>query len=227
MLENLKKQVYDANMALVKNNLVRFTFGNVSGIDREKGLIVIKPSGINYKNLSPLDLPVIDLEGNIVEGYCSPSSDTATHIELYKAFPKIGGIAHAHSVYASTFAQAGRGIRPYGITHAEYFASTIPCTRKMSPNEIAENCEKNIGIAITEMFKDVNYESVRAALVNSHAPFAWGKSPKEAAELLEALEYIAEIAYRTEMLQSTLGVKSIPMQQDLLNRHFSEKNPNV
>ena len=154
MLENLKKEVYRANMMLVEKNLVINTWGNVSGIDREKGLVVIKPSGVEYSDLSPIDLPVLDLNGNVVEGNYKPSSDTATHLALYRAFPEIGGITHTHSLYATSFAQAGRGIKAYGTTHADYFPGIIPCTRKMTPLEINGEYELNTGKVIIETIGD-------------------------------------------------------------------------
>ncbi len=224
MLEKLKKQVYEANMDLVRYGLIKFTFGNVSGIDREKGLIVIKPSGVDYSELSPVDLPVIDMEGNVVEGDYRPSSDTATHIELYKAFPNIGGVTHTHSFYATSFAQAGRGIKPYGTTHADYFPGTIPCTRKMTPNEIAGEYEKNTGIVIAETFEEIDPDRMHAVLVNSHGPFSWGKDAKDSVMMSAYLEAVAELAYRTELLQLAVGQKGVSMQQDLLNRHFNRKH---
>ena len=148
MLEQLKKEVYEANMQLVRHDLVIFTWGNVSGIDRKRGLVVIKPSGVEYDKMSPMDMVVVDLDGNIVEGYLKPSSDTPTHLELYRAFPNIGGITHTHSLYATSFAQAGRSIKPFGTTHADYFGGAVPCTRKMSPSEIAGDYEKNTGLVI-------------------------------------------------------------------------------
>lgn len=224
MLEKLKKEVYEANMKLVDYNLVIFTWGNVSGIDREKGLIVIKPSGVEYSDLSPLDLPVIDLDGNVVEGDYRPSSDTATHIELYKAFPEIGGVTHTHSPYAVSYAQAGRGIKPFGTTHADYFGGTVPCTRKMTPTEIATEYEKNTGIVIAETFNDIDYNRMHGVLVNSHGPFTWGKNAMDSVDASYVLEHIASMAFTTEMLCLSAGTKSVPMQQDLLNKHFNRKH---
>lgn len=218
MLENLKKKVYEANMLLTKLNLVIFTWGNVSGIDRESGYVVIKPSGVDYETLQAIDMVVVDLDGNVVEGELKPSSDTATHVELYKAFPKIGGVAHTHSPWATSFAQAGRGIKPYGTTHADYFKGTIPCTRKMTPNEISGRYERETGRVIIETFEDLNYEYMPAVLVHSHGPFTWGKDPIEAVQLSQTLETVAMMAYHTEVMQ---GVR---MQDDLLNKHFFRKN---
>ncbi len=167
MLEELKKEVYEANMALVKYNLITFTWGNVSGIDRKSGLFVIKPSGVEYDELTPDMLPVVDLYGNVVEGKLKPSSDTPTHIELYKAFPEIGGITHTHSPWATIYAQAGRDIIPYGTTHADYFGCAIPCTRKMTDEEIKGAYEKETGTVIIEALKDIGVDKMHAALVHS------------------------------------------------------------
>lgn len=224
MLENLKKQVYEANMLLVKYNLVIFRWGNVSGIDRETGYVVIKPSGVTYDSLSPLDLPVVDLEGRVIEGVLAPSSDTPTHLELYRAFPLIGGIAHTHSEYATSFAQAGRPIKPYGTTHADYFGGPVPCTRKTTLNEISGDYEKKTGVLIADTLENIGYERIPGVLVYSHGPFTWGSDPRDAVEKAVALENIAHMAFNTELLQVTVGSGGgIPMQQDLLNKHFSKK----
>lgn len=225
MLDKLKKQVYEANMLLVKYNLVIFTWGNVSGIDRERGLVVIKPTGVDYDKLSPLDLPVVDLDGNVVEGYMSPSSDTPTHLELYKAFPSIGGITHTHSPYATSFAQAGRSIKPFGTTHADYFGGPIPCTRKMTLGEISGEYEKNTGTLIAETFSHNDCERIHGVLVYSHGPFAWGKDAVDSVENAVVLENIAHMAFNTELLQVAIGQGGgIPMQQDLLNKHYNRKH---
>lgn len=218
MLESLKKEVYEANMLLTKYNLVIFTWGNVSAIDRESGFVVIKPSGVEYNTLQAIDMTVVDLQGNIVEGSLKPSSDTATHLELYKAFPNIGGVAHTHSPWATAYAQAGHGIKPYGTTHADYFKGTIPCTRKMTPSEISGKYERETGRVIVETFNEISPDSMPAVLVHSHGPFTWGKTATEAVELAETLETVAMMAYHTEMMQ---GVR---MQDDLLNKHFYRKN---
>ena len=222
MLEYLKKQVYEANMCLAVRNLVIGTWGNASGIDRERGLIVIKPSGVAYSKMSAIDFPVVDLDGNVVEGTMKPSIDTLTHIELYKAFPNIGGIAHTHSLYASSFAQAGRGIKPYGTTHADFFPGIIPCTRKMTPNEISSDYERHTGLVIAETFAELDYELLHAVLVHSNSPFTWGKDAADAVESAIVLDSIAQMAFQTEMLQLAKCV--VPMQQDLLNMHFKRKH---
>lgn len=225
MLEQLKKQVYNANMQLVKHNLIIFTWGNVSAIDRETGYIVIKPSGVEYDDMSPMDMVVVDLDGNIIEGTLKPSSDTPTHLELYKAFPNIGGIAHTHSLYATCFAQAGRGIKPFGTTHADYFGGTIPCTRKMTPNEISGEYEKNTGLVIAETFENIDPDRVHGVLVYSHGPFTWGNDAMHSVETAVVLETVAQMALNTELLQIAIGNNGgIPMQQDLLNKHFDRKH---
>ena len=225
MLEQLKKVVYEANMQLVKHGLVIFTWGNVSGIDREHGLVVIKPSGVEYDRMSPMDMVVVDLDGNIVEGYLKPSSDTPTHLELYRAFPHIGGVTHTHSLYATSFAQAGRGIKPFGTTHADYFGGTVPCTRKMSPNEISGEYEKNTGLVIAETFTNIDPDRIHGVLVCSHGPFTWGESAAASVETAVVLENIAHMAINTEILQVAVGANGgVPMQQDLLNRHFDRKH---
>ncbi len=226
MLEKLKKQVYDANMLLVKYNLVIFTWGNVSGIDRERGLVVIKPSGVDYDILSPSDMVVLDLEGRIVEGSLKPSSDTPTHIELYRAFPKIGGITHTHSTYATSYAQAGRGIVALGTTHADYFDGTISATRRMTPDEISGDYERNTGALIAETFARADYERVRGVLVHSHGPFTWGRDAIESVECSAVLEEVAHMAYNTEMLAAaaTSVECAAPMQSELLRRHYDRKH---
>lgn len=225
MLEQLKKRVYNANMQLVKHSLVIFTWGNVSAIDRETGYVVIKPSGVEYNDMSPIDMVVVDLDGNIIEGCLKPSSDTPTHLELYKAFPNIGGITHTHSLYATSFAQAGRGIKPFGTTHADYFGGTVPCTRKMTPNEISCEYEKNTGLVIAETFENLDPDRIHGALVYSHGPFTWGNDAMQSVETAVVLENIAQMAMNTEILQISVGNNGgIPMQQDLLNKHFNRKH---
>lgn len=227
MLESLKKEVYEANMDLVRHNLVLFTWGNVSGIDRERGLVVIKPSGVSYSELSAIDLPVLDLEtGKVVEGSYRPSSDTPTHLELYRAFPEIGGITHTHSVYATSFAQAGRGIRQYGTTHADHFAGMVPCTRRMTPEEIAGEYEAETANVIIETFKTQNLspEEICAVLVYSHGPFTWGKNAAKSVENAAVLETVAQMAFQTELLQVAVGNGGVPMQQELLEKHFYRKH---
>lgn len=224
MLEYLKKQVYEANMSLVKYGLVMFTWGNVSGIDRTRGLIVIKPSGVEYDELSPLDMPVIDMGGNVIEGYYRPSSDTATHIELYRAFPNIGGVTHTHSIYATSFAQAGCDIIPYGTTHADHFGGAIPCTRKMTAEEIGGEYEKNTGKVIAEAFEKTDYNRMNGVLVHSHGPFTWGKDAMASVESSVILENIAQMAYNTELLRMSAATSGEAMQNELLNKHFDRKH---
>lgn len=229
MLEQLKKEVYRANMMLVEKGLVINTWGNVSGIDREKGLVVIKPSGVEYSDLSPIDLPVLDLDGNVIEGNYKPSSDTATHLALYRAFPEIGGITHTHSLYATSFAQAGRGIKAYGTTHADYFPGIIPCSRKMTPGEIESDYELNTSNVIIETIAPIGADKIHACLVYSHGPFSWGKDAVASVDVAVVLEVVAQMAFNTEILQTAVNANGgIPMQQDLLMKHFNRKHgPNA
>ena len=225
MLEELKQKVYEANMLLPKYNLITFTWGNVSGIDREKGLIVIKPSGVEYDVMKPEDMVVVDMEGNVVEGILNPSSDTPTHVKLYNEFKEIGGVVHTHSKWATVFAQAGRGINPYGTTQADYFYGEIPCTRDMTKNEIENNYEYNTGEVIVERFKDLNPKYMPAVLVKNHGPFTWGKDPFEAVHNAVVLEEVAMMAFTTEMIMNS-GVKAMP--NTLLDKHFMRKHgPNA
>ena len=221
MLEQLKKKVFEANMALPRHGLVIFTWGNVSGIDREKGLIVIKPSGVDYDEMKQEDMVVVDWNGNVVEGRYKPSSDTATHLEMYKAFPGVGGIVHTHSTWATIFSQAGSDIPALGTTHADYFYGPIPCTRPMTAEEIQTEYEKNTGLVITETFKEKDPEQIPAVLVREHGPFSWGKDPAEAVYHAVVLEQLAQMAYYTQALR---GGDSQPMQQELLDKHFLRKN---
>lgn len=220
MLENLKEQVFKANLALQKHNLVTFTWGNVSGIDREKGLVVIKPSGVEYDTMTVEDMVVIDLEGNVVEGKWKPSSDTPTHLCLYKAFPNIGGIVHTHSRWATAWAQAGRGIPAYGTTHGDYFYGEIPCTRKMTKAEIEGEYEWETGEVIVETFEGKNADDIPAVLVNSHGPFAWGKDADNAVHNAVVLEEVAFMAFNAEMMNTDIK----PMQQELLDKHYLRKH---
>lgn len=224
MLEELKKEVYLANMELVKRGLVINTWGNVSGIDRKSGLVVIKPSGVEYSELTPDLLPVLDLDGNVVEGKMRPSSDTPTHLALYRAFDSIGGITHTHSVYATSFAQAGRSINAYGTTHADYFPGPVPCTRKMTPDEINSEYELNTGNVIIETVKSVGADRIHGALVHSHGPFTWGDSAMASADASAVLEVIAQMAFNTELLQAIAGNFGTQMQNDLLFKHFNRKH---
>lgn len=220
MLKHLKQQVYEANMALPKHGLVTFTWGNVSGIDREKGLFVIKPSGVEYEELKPEDMVVVDLEGNVVDGKYKPSSDTATHLELYKAFPEMGGIVHTHSSYATSWAQAGRGIPCYGTTHADYMYGEIPCARSLTAEEINTEYEKNTGLLIIETFKGKDVMAVPAVLCANHGPFAWGKDAKEAVHNAVVLEEVAKMAYRTELINKDVK----PAPQVLQDKHYYRKH---
>lgn len=222
MLELLKEQVCKANLELPKYGLITFTWGNVSGIDREKGLVVIKPSGVSYDNMTADDMVVVDLEGNIVEGKYKPSSDTPTHIALYKAFPSLGGVVHTHSRWATTFAQMGKGIPALGTTHGDYFYGEIPCTRKMTPMEISGEYELETGNVIIEAFKNrkIDAAQVPAVLVYSHGPFTWGTDPMDAVHNAVVLEELAFMAYHT--MQMRPGIE--PMQQELLDKHYLRKH---
>lgn len=225
MLEELKQKVYEANMLLPKYKLITFTWGNVSGIDREKGLIVIKPSGVEYKEMKSSDMVVVDLNGNKIEGKYKPSSDTPTHIKLYKEFKKIGGIVHTHSKWATIFAQAGKHIKPYGTTQADYFYNEIPCTRDMTTEEIKNNYEYNTGSVIIETFKNLNPEFVPGVLVKNHGPFTWGKNPISAVQNAVVLEEVAMMAFNTELICNKANLE---MKQELIDKHFLRKHgPNA
>lgn len=221
MLEELKQAVFEANLLLPKYDLVTFTWGNVSGVDREKGLMVIKPSGVEYDTMRPEDMVVVSLKtGEKVEGDLNPSSDTDTHVVLYNAFPDIGGIVHTHSRWATTFAQAGRGIEALGTTHGDYFYGEIPCTRKMTPEEIGGKYELETGNVIVETFRDKSANDIPAVLVHSHGPFCWGTSPKNAVHNAVVLEELAFMAWHAKMLNPALP----PMQQELLDKHYLRKH---
>lgn len=221
MLEQLKEQVCKANLLLPKYNLVTFTWGNVSGVDREKGLMVIKPSGVEYDEMKPSDMVVVDLKtGKKVEGDLNPSSDTDTHVELYNAFKNIGGVVHTHSRWATTFAQAGKGIPALGTTHADYFYGEIPCTRKMTPREIAGKYELETGLVITETFEKINPDEIPSVLVHSHGPFSWGTDPFNAVHNAVVLEELAFMAWHNLMMNPQIQ----PMQQELLDKHYLRKH---
>ena len=220
MLEDLKKQVLEANLLLPKYNLVTFTWGNVSGIDRESGLVVIKPSGVSYDGMTVEDMVVVDLDGKVVEGKWKPSSDTPTHVELYKAFPNIGGVVHTHSRWATTFAQAGRAIPPLGTTHADYFYGPIPCTRRMTEEEIAGAYEKETGKVIIEAFDGINADDVPGVVVHSHGPFAWGTDAMNAVHNAVVMEEVAFMDWHAMILEPGLP----DMQKCLLDKHYLRKH---
>lgn len=220
MLEELKQLVYEANMLLPKYHLVTFTWGNVSAIDREKGLFVIKPSGVDYQVMKPEDMVVIDMKGNRVEGTYNPSSDTATHLELYKAFPEMGGIVHTHSSWATSWAQAGRSIPCYGTTHADYFYGEILCARSLTAEEINQEYEKNTGLVIIETFKGKDPMASPGVLCTNHGPFAWGKDAHEAVHNAVVMEEVAKMAYRSERLNP--DIQAAP--QVLQDKHYFRKH---
>ena len=220
MLEKLKQQVLEANLLLPKYNLVTFTWGNVSGIDRESGLFVIKPSGVEYDGMNLEDMVVVDLDGKVVEGKWKPSSDTATHIELYKAFPKCGGVVHTHSRWATTFAQAGMDIPAMGTTQADYFYGPIPCTRPMTDEEIHGEYEKETGKVIVETFAGREPADVPGVLVFSHGPFAWGTDAMNAVHNAVVMEEVAFMDWHAMMINPALR----PMQQTLLDKHYLRKH---
>ena len=219
MLEALKEATLEANLELVRRGLVLYTFGNASGIDREQGLVVIKPSGVDYDELKPQDMVVTDLEGKIVEGSLRPSSDLKTHLELYKGFPSIGAVVHTHSEHATAWAQAGREIPALGTTHADYFHGPVPCTRELTDEEINGEYVLNTGTAILERFKGIDPLAVPAVLVAGHAPFAWGRTPDDAAHNAVVLEAVAKMAWMSVLLNSQCGVS-----QALLDRHYFRKH---
>ena len=219
MLEKLKKIVFQANIDLVKQGLVIHTWGNVSGRDRESGLIVIKPSGVSYSSMKVDDMVVIDGEGNIVEGKCKPSTDAPTHLFLYKTYSSIGGVVHTHSAYATAWAQAGKDIPPFGTTHADHYYGEVPCTRKLSDNEIRKDYELNTGKVIVERLGNSDPLAVPSALVNCHGPFCWGLDAGEAVYNAVALEEIARMAFYTVLLNH-----SKPIDQNLLDKHFQRKH---
>lgn len=231
MLETLKQSVLEANLMLPEYKLVTFTWGNVSGIDRDKGLVVIKPSGVDYNIMTADDMVVTDLDGNVVEGKLNPSSDLPTHLELYKAWPEIGGVVHTHSHWATVFSQAMTSITPAGTTHADHFYGTIPCTRKMKRSEINTDYEKNTGLVIVETFsrpglfiEPLNPVSMPAVLVASHGPFTWGKTPKDAVVNAVVLEEVAHMAYDTAVLRHENNLLQAEIGKELLDKHFLRKH---
>jgi len=222
MLEELKQKVYEANMMLPKYHLVTFTWGNVSGVDREMGLFVIKPSGVPYEELRPEDMVVVDFDGNKVEGDLNPSTDTPTHAYLYKCWDNIGGVIHTHSSYATSWAQAGRGIPCYGTTHADYFYGEIPCLRTLTGEEINEGYEKNTGVLIVSEFARLKKDNIAVpgALCKNHGPFAWGRDPMEAVHNAVVMEEVAKMAYRAELINP----KAAPAPQELQDKHYYRKH---
>lgn len=221
MLESLKEQVLTANLSLPKHGLITFTWGNVSGIDKSSGLMVIKPSGLEYDNMKSSDMVVVEISsGKVVEGSLKPSSDTPTHLELYNAFNDIGGIVHTHSRWATIFSQMGSEIPALGTTHADYFYGAVPCTRKMTEQEISGEYEKETGTVIIERFKNINPSDIPAVLVHSHGPFAWGKDPAQAVHNAVVLEEVAMMAWHCISQNPSIS----PMQQELLDKHYLRKH---
>ena len=222
MLEKLKQEVLEANLDLVTKQLVISTWGNVSGYDPETGLVVIKASGVHYDVMKQEHMTVVDLDGKVVEGEYAPSTDTATHVALYKAFAKYGirGIVHTHSQYATMWAQFGQDIPAYGTTHCDYFYGDIPCTRLMTPEEIAGEYEKNTGDVILERFAELDCRKMNAVLVHSHGPFVWGTSPKGAVLNSQVLEYISKMAYCNYTMSDG---KLSRIQEELKNKHYNRK----
>jgi len=221
MLEELRAQVCRANLELVEQNLVLFTFGNVSGIDRGKGLVAIKPSGVDYAELSPHKMVLVALaDGRVVDGSLRPSSDTPAHLELYRAFPAIGGVTHTHSPWATAWAQAGRDVPALGTTHADYFRGAVPCTRRLRPEEAARDYEAQAGRVIAERMEGLDPAELPAALVAQHGPFTWGRDPAEAVHHAAVLERVCEMAFRT----LELNPAAAPLGRELLDRHFLRKH---
>ncbi len=222
MLEELKRRVWEANLELPRRGLVTYTWGNVSGIDRESGYVVIKPSGVSYEALTPDMLVVLDLDGNRVEGTLNPSSDTKTHLELYKAYPALGGVVHTHSTYAVAFAQARRDLPALGTTHADYFYGPVPCARELTPGEVDEDYEKNTGKVIIETLsaRGIDPVHVPGVLCASHGPFTWGKDPAQAVYHAVVLEEVAKMA----LLTLTIDPGAEPAPQYILDKHFLRKH---
>ncbi len=219
MLDSLKIRVCEQNILLKENGLVTLTWGNVSAFDKESGLVVIKPSGVDYSDMRPDDMVVVDLDGNVVEGKYRPSSDTPTHIYLYRTFKGLGGIVHTHSAYATAFAQAGKSITPYGTTHADAFYGKVPCTRELTEKEIKDEYERNTGKVIAEEFSECTILQVPSVLVKNHGAFSWGETPEKAVENAITLEEVAKMAFLTEMLGTDKPVKNY-----LLDKHYFRKH---
>jgi L-ribulose-5-phosphate 4-epimerase len=222
LLPNLREQVLEANLELVRRGLVLYTFGNASGIDREQGLVAIKPSGVPYETMKPEDMVITDLDGNIVEGRYRPSSDLPTHLVLYSAFPEIGAVTHTHSEYATSWAQARQPIPCLGTTHADYFYGPVPVTEAMHAGDIEAEYEKNTGYSITRAFKQIDYREIPAVLVANHGPFTWGPYPAAAAHNAVILEAVARIAYRTR----TMNREAPPIARELHDKHYLRKHGN-
>ena len=219
-LEKLRKEVLEANLELVRRGLVLYTFGNASGIDRESGRVDIKPSGVPYEELTPGHMVISDLDGNIVEGKLRPSSDLPTHLELYRSFPHIGGVAHTHSEYATAWAQAEKSIPCFGTTHADYFQGPVPVTGRLSSWQIQNEYEHETGVAIRECFRTLDPDRIPAVLVAGHAPFCWGATPNNAAHNAVTLEYVARMAYHTLLINA----ESQPLMRELHDKHFLRKH---
>ena len=219
MLEDLKKKVCEANLELVQHGLVIFTWGNVSAIDRESGLVVIKPSGVSYDNMKPEDMVVVDLDGKVVEGELNPSSDTPTHVVLYKAFPEIGAVVHTHSTYATAWAQAGKDIPNIGTTHADYFHDAVPCTADMTEAEVKGEYELETGNVIVKRFEGMNPVHTPGVLVKNHGPFSWGKDAFEAVHNAVVLEQVAKMAFISYTVNPSLTMNPL-----LVEKHFSRKH---
>ena len=220
MLEALKAEVCKANLALVEHKVVIFTWGNVSAIDKETGLVVIKPSGVDYSVMKPEHMVVVDLDGNVVDGNLKPSTDLPTHLELYKAFPEIGGVVHTHSINATAWAQAGRDIPLYGTTHADYFHGAIPCTRALTDDEINGEYEKNTGLVIAERIGDVPPLTLPGALVKSHGVFSWGKDADQAVHNAVVIEAVSEMAMKTELVNPN----ATPASDAIVEKHYNRKH---
>lgn len=219
MLEELKEKVFQANLDLVKLDLVVFTWGNVSAIDRDKGLVVIKPSGVSYNDMKAEDMVVVDLEGNVVEGKLNPSSDTPTHLVLYKSFENIGGVVHTHSSWATSWAQAGKSIPALGTTHADYFYGPIPCTRKLTAEEVGTAYEIETGNVIVETFEELNPDAIPGVIINNHGPFSWGIDANKAVHNAKVLEEVAKMAFASLQLNPNAEI-----DQFLLDKHYNRKH---